>query len=85
MNARLIQHLWTSPIVRAALKKEIVRLAVFIASGLIAIVCVRYFTGRSIQEGLFSSLIGVATVLVFWLVSVLRTVRRVLRENSLLE
>jgi uncharacterized membrane protein len=86
MNATLASQLWKSPAVRVALKKEALRLFAALAVGLGIAVYIRYFTGSiPSREGLLSIVVGVVAIVVLWLVSLVRTLRSVLREHSLLE
>jgi hypothetical protein len=84
VDARLRTFLWRSGEVRSLLKKEVLRILTFIAVYLVTIVCVRYFTVRSISEGLIGGIVGAFTIFLIWLVAVVRTIRQVLREHSLL-
>lgn len=84
MDARLKTFLWRSSEVRSLLKKEALRIFTFIAVYLVTIVCFRYFTARSISEGFIGGIVGAFAILLMWLVAVVRTIRQVLREHSLL-
>jgi uncharacterized membrane protein len=85
MKSDLAKHLWASTVVRSALKKEAIRLLMFVViySGTIALI--RYSKEESIQAGILSASIGIAVVILAWLLSAIRTIRIVLRENGLLE
>jgi hypothetical protein len=84
MDAQLKTFLWRSSEVRSLLKKEALRMFIFIGVYLITIVCFRYFTGRSLREGLIGGVAGAFAIFLMWLVAVVRTIRQVLREHSLL-
>jgi uncharacterized membrane protein len=85
MKSDIAKHLWASTVVRSALKKEAIRLLMFVViySGTIALI--RYSKEESIQDGILSASIGIAVVILAWLLSAIRTIRIVLRENGLLE
>ncbi len=85
MKTDLLKHLWASADVRKALRKEALRLLVFIAFYIGFIALGRYAEERSIQEGISSASIGVAAFSLMWVLSVIRTIRAVLRENGLLD
>jgi hypothetical protein len=84
-NAQLAKHLLRSPHVRAALKKELWRLLVFVAIYVGVTAASRYFREKPIYEGVLSAAFGAAGVALLWLISAIRTVRAALREHSLLE
>ena len=84
MDAQLKTFLWRSSEVRSLLKKEAMRIFSYIAVFLIAIVCFAYFAERSIYEGLIGGVAGASVLFLMWLVAVVRTIRQVLREHSLL-
>ena len=84
MNAELARHICRSAAVRSGLKKEAVRLLVFVTIYIVSAACVRYFREKPIQEGVLSAAIGMAGVVLAWMISVVRIIRAVLREHGLL-
>ena len=70
---------------RGALKKEAFRLFVFITVYIGTVACSRYIQEKPIAEGVLSASIGMAAVVVAWLLSAIRTLRAVLREHGYLE
>lgn len=84
MNSKLARHLCNSVEVRAALKKEALRLLALVCFTLVLAVGIRYFTERPLLKRFDSLWVTLAAIALIWLVSVVRTVRRVLREHSLL-
>jgi hypothetical protein len=84
MNTTLAKYLWQSPEVRRALKKEAWRLALFAALYVVSAAVIRYVRDEPIVDGVLSALIGAAVVALMWLVSVVRTLRAVMREHGLL-
>jgi hypothetical protein len=85
MNTKLAKHLWSSPSVRSALKKEALRLLLFIALYVGTSVVIRYVREKPIQEGIYSATLGMVFVALAWFLSCARTIRAVLREHSLLD
>jgi len=85
MNRELIRHLWRSPEVRTALQKELLRLFIYVVSGIATVTCVRLLQEKPVAEGVHSASIGMLAVMLAWLISAVRTVRAVLRENGYLE
>lgn len=85
MNAELARKLWKSPDVRNGLKKEAFRLLVFITVYIGSIAYFRYIRGKPVVDGVLSASIGMAAVMFAWLLSVIRTIRAVLREHGFLE
>jgi hypothetical protein len=85
MNAKLAKHLLRSPHVRAALKKELWRLFVFVVIYIGVTAASRYFCEKPIYDGVLSASFGAAGVILLWLISAVRTLRAALREHSLLE
>ena len=85
MNRELVRHLWQSPEVRTALKKELLRLLVYIVVGVGAVACFRVLREKPVAEGVLSASIGMLAVALAWLISVIRTVRAILREHGYLE
>jgi uncharacterized membrane protein (DUF485 family) len=85
MKTDLLKHLWSSADVRNAVRKEALRLLVFMVLYIGFIALGRYTEERSIQEGISSASIGVAAFSLMWVLSVIRTIRSVLRENGLLD
>ncbi len=84
MDAALTKHLWRSPEVRSALKKEAGRLLLFAVIYVGTVALSRYVREKPMLEGIFSATLGAAGVFLMWLVSAVRTLRAVLRENDLL-
>jgi hypothetical protein len=84
MNSKLLLHLWKSPELRAALKKEVKWPVMFVCFSLLFAMAMRYFTDRPFLDGLDSLFVSLAAGLLVWVVSVFRTIRHVMRENSLL-
>jgi len=82
MNAELAKHLWRSSDVRGALKKEAFRLFVFVTVYIGTVACFRYIREMPIAEGVLSASIGMAAVVVAWLLSAIRALRAVLREHG---
>ena len=85
MKSDLAKHLWASTVVRSALKKEAIRLLMFIVIYIGTIAFIRYSKDESIQDGILSASVGMAAVTLAWLLSAIRTIRGALRENGLLE
>jgi uncharacterized membrane protein len=85
MKSNLVKHLWASMEVRSALKKEAIRLLMFVVIYIGTIALIRYSKEESIQKGILSASVGMAAVTLAWLLSAIRTIRAVLRENGLLE
>jgi hypothetical protein len=85
MKTKLVYDLWRDPPFRSALKKEALHFLLGVAVGLSIAAFVRWYLGWSFsRDGMISTVIGVITLVLFWLVSVVRTVRAVLREHLLL-
>jgi uncharacterized membrane protein len=84
MDSRLLAHLWKSPEVRNALKKEALKLLLFVIIYVGSVGAFRYFTDRPIREGLLSAAFGAFAIVLAQSVAVIRTIRAVLREHSLL-
>jgi hypothetical protein len=85
MKAKLMYDLWRFPPFRSALKKEAGHFLLGSAVGLGVAVFVRWYLGWTFsRDGLLSTAIGVGALVLLWLVSVVRTIRAVLREHSLL-
>lgn len=85
MNVTVLKHLWRSAEVRNALKKELWRLALFITLCIGVVAVNRYFSGRPITEGILSAAMGAFGITLMWLVAAVRTVRKELREQDLLD
>ena len=85
MNPQLRSHLWKSPYVRGALKRESIKLLLFVLVYIGSVGAFRYFTDRPIKEGLLSALVGAFAIVVAQIIAVIRTIRSVLREHSLLD
>lgn len=81
MDPRLKEHLWNSPIVRAALRKELLRSLIFIVIYVGANLCGRYFTDRSIEEGFLAGLVGAAVMAIYLFLCVVKAIRHVLEED----
>jgi hypothetical protein len=85
MNLALAKHLWRSPAVRAALRKEFWRLLFFVVFYVGAVAASRSLRGLPLTEGLMAATVGAAAVILIWIISAIRTVRTALREHGLLE
>jgi hypothetical protein len=85
MKTKLID-LWRFPPFRRALKKEALRFFLGLAIGLcIAVFSRWYFDRWYTKDTLVATAVGILTITAIWFLSVVRTVRAVLREHSLLE
>ena len=85
MNTKLASHLIRSSAVRSALKKEALRLLLGVVIGIGVAACIRYLTGRiPSRDGLLSIAFGIGAILLLWIVSLVRTIRAALRDQSLL-
>jgi uncharacterized membrane protein len=85
MNAELAKRIWASPDFRSGLKKEVLRLLLYVTVPILAVACSRYFREKPIMDGIIGTSIGMIGVILLWLVSAIRTIRAVLREHGLLE
>lgn len=85
MKSDPAKHLWASTAVRSALRKEAIRLVIFVVIYTGTIALIRYSKEESIQDGILSASVGMAAVVPAWLLSAIRTIRIALRENGLLE
>ena len=85
MNTQLAKQIWKSREFRSGLKKELLRLLLYITVSFLTVVCSRYLREKSIVEGVIATAIGMVAVILIWLVSAIRTIRAVLREHGLLE
>jgi len=85
MKTSLAKHLWTSPPVRSALRKEALRLFVFIALCLGFTAAASHFKGEPVRDGVVSAGIGLLAIVLVWILSVIRTIRAALRDNGLLQ
>lgn len=83
MNANPAKHLWESPAVRHALKKEAVRLLWFVLLYVGAAALSRYIRDKPLFDGILSASIGAVAVGVIWLISAVRTFRAALRQHDL--
>jgi hypothetical protein len=85
MKTKLID-LWRFPPFRSALKKEALRFFLGLVLGLcIAAFSRWYFDWEYTRDRLVAVAVGIITITFIWFLSVVRTVREVLREHSLLE
>ena len=84
MKSNLAKHFWASTEVRSALRKEAMRLVIFVVIYIGTIALIRYSKEESIQDGILSASVGMAAVVLAWLLSAIRTIRIALRENGLL-
>ena len=84
MKTDLAKHLWQSPDVRRALRREAWRLVVVVVIWVGATAMMRYLREKPLVEGLWSAAVGVVVVATMWLVSAVQTLRAVLREHGLL-
>lgn len=85
MKQGLAKHLWRSIEVRRALKKEAWRLLVFVGIYVGTVAVVRYVREKPIVDGVLSALLGAFAVALAWLISVIRTLRVVLRDHGLID
>lgn len=85
MNAKLLRHLCSSPIARAAFARECRTVFLSIVVFVAASVGYRYWRGQPTVEDAAEIALGVATILLVWLIALIRTVRATLREHGLLE
>ena len=85
MDPRLRSHLWNSPDVRSALKREAIKLLLFVLVYIGSVGVFRYFTDKPIMEGLLSAAVGALAIVVAQFIAVVRTIRAVLRDHSLLD
>jgi hypothetical protein len=85
MNATLAKHLWRSPDVRRALKKEGWRLLTFAVIYVGTVAVSRSLREKPVFDGVLSTSIGAGAVALAWSVSALRTLRAVLRDHDMLK
>lgn len=82
MDASRTKHLWRSSEVRSALGKEAWCLFVFVVIYVGTVAVSRYLREKPAFEGFWSAAIGAVAVILIWLVSAVRTLRAVSREND---
>lgn len=82
MDASRTKHLWRSSEVRSALGKEAWCLFVFVVIYVGTVAVSRYLREKPAFEGFLSAAIGAVEVILIWLVSAVRTLRAVSREND---
>ncbi len=86
MKMKLLVELWRFQPFRTAVRKEAVRFFAGIAIGLAIAASIRYAIGWiPTRDGLYSVATGVVAIVAMWFISVVRTIRAVLREHSLLD
>lgn len=86
MKAKLLYDLWKFPPFRSALQKEAFRFLLGSALGLGIALLIRWSLGLSYsRDGLISLAFAFVGIALLQLVSMVRTLRAVLREHDLLE
>jgi hypothetical protein len=85
MKPSIWKHLFESRDVRKCLVREAVKLAFYLGMVMLGVVLIRYLTDRPILEGVASAAIGCAAIAIATMVSAIRTVRAVLREEKIIE
>jgi len=86
MTPKLALDLWRFPPFRRNLMQEARRFALGLLLGSLLVAVYRQFSGRGFPAGyLLDIALGLATISLSWVLSVVRTLRAVLREHGLLE